>query len=380
MRGTRGGSGGVEVGPGRRVVATAALAGALGLGTVLLPVGARAQQDALPLEPNGLLRAGFRAEPDESSRRDGFDVFDVRLGLSGSVGIVFDYAVQGEFGPEDETFRLLDARLTVPIQPEIVIDVGQFKAPFGRETLTSLDDVTFLRRSAASRAISPGRNVGAQASGASLAQRLTYAAGVFNGNGRTLENDGDGLLYAARAQFNSIGPIEFYEDLVFQVGASVAFSEDSAAALGPGLDGRVDPTAAPEDPDFGSFGGERFLWGVDFHGSYRGFRLDAEYLRAELESEDTGAAPPTDEGVGFDAEGWYVEGAYAAWGALEGVARWDAFRPVLGPSRDFLLLGINLFPGYYAKLGLQLALGLDGSPPTDELADGQFALYGQLAY
>lgn len=380
-------------GNARRARRAALVMLALGLAwQVAVPGFAAAQQDAPPLQAAGLLRAGLRIQPEATGRSDGFELFDARAGLRGQVGIVFEYLVQGEFGvgddlrpalgtpEEDEVFRLLDARLTAAFLPEAVLSFGQFKAPFGREATLEKGGITFLERSLASRAIAPMRNVGVQLSGETLDQRLTYAGGIFNGNGRRLENDGDAFLWVGRAQYNSVGPIEFYDDLVVQVGASLAFSRDSAAPLGPDLDGSApgDPPV-PGLPDLRSFHGNRFLVGADLHGSYRGFSMAAEYLRADLEA----LVPPGQPGAperDLLAEGWYLQAGYTAWGAIESVVRWDAFQPVQGPDRDFLLFGFHLTPGFYSKLGLQYAVALDGSPATRSVAGSQFIVYTQLSF
>ena len=43
------------------------------------------------LEVTGLLRTGFRLESSATGGRDGFALYDARLGATGKVGIVFDY-------------------------------------------------------------------------------------------------------------------------------------------------------------------------------------------------------------------------------------------------------------------------------------------------
>lgn len=337
---------------------------------------AHAQTEGPPIEIGGLLQTGLRIEPAESGRADGFDLFEARVKLSGEVGIVFDYFAQAEYDPDAEVFRLLDARATLPILPEATLSLGLFRPPFGLEALTDKGALTFLDRAQASEAIAPGRQVGVALSGEALDQRLTYGAGLFNGNGRRLENDGGDFLFAGRAQFNSVGPIPFYEDLVVQVGASLAYSDDTSAELGRGLDEFTpgEPRRALET----DFAGERLLWGVDAHASYHGWSLTAEYLRGDFDLD-----PGADAGApAVELEGWggYVEAGYRAWGAIEGVVRYDGFQPVAGEGRDYLLLGLNVYPGYYAKFGVQYALGLDDAPPSPFLADGQFRFVAQIDF
>lgn len=368
---------------GRSFGSALAGAGMLAAGLAASPPLA-AQASGPPLTIGGLLRTGIRFEPEDAGRRDGFEVFDARVSLEGEIGIVFDYFLEGAFEerkdplPDEDAgleFELLDARLTLPIRSQVSLSVGQFKAPVGGETLLPKEDIRFLERAQASRAIAPGRQVGLELHGDVLEGRLTYRAGAFNGNGRSLENDDNSFLYAGRVQFNTVGPIEFYEDLVIQVGANLAFSTDSAVRLGPGLDGSLagDDGVPPPGVDLASWHGDRFLAGFDVHASYRGWRFDAEYLRAEL---DPAAAGVED----LDAWGGYVEGAYGFFNALEAAVRYDHLDPVGGPDRQFLILGLNVFPGFHAKFGLQYAFGIDGSPEGAALADDQLVLLTQVAF
>lgn len=337
---------------------------------------AAAQQD---VELDGLIRAGLRVEPDASERNSGFEAFDVRLGARGRAGVLFDYRVLGEWEGEDRRLGLLDAFVTIAAAPEARISVGQLKAPFGEEFLRPLADISFVERSQASDALVPDRQVGASVAGGFLEERLTYAAGIFNGNGRRLRNDDGRFLYAARAQYNSVGPVAFYRELVVQVGANLAFSRDSAVELGVGLGAPeppdIDPLPPPPTVDFTSFQGDRLLWGVDARVSWRALRFEGEYLRGELDPVELADGE-------LVAEGGYLQGSYGAMGGLlEGVLRWDAFRPAVGERRDYLLFGANLYPGFQAKLGLQYAASLRrDQAPGPRLAGGQLALLLQATF
>lgn len=366
-----------------RLVRRVAWAGVTWAGLAAAGAPLAAQMAGPPLTLGGLLRAGARVEPDAADRRDGFEVFDARLSLEGGVGIIFDYFLQGAFeGGEDPAgtgeagarVELLDARLTVPFRREVRVSIGRFKAPFGGERLRSKDEIRFLERAMASDAIAPGRQVGIELHGDALEGRLAYRGGAFNGNGRAVGNDNGAFLWAGRVQYNTVGPIEFYEDLVVQVGANLAYSSDSAVRLGPGLDGSVTgEEGLPAGVDLESWAGDRLLFGMDLHLSYRGWALDGEYLRADLDPDAADAGE-------LDAWGGYVEALRDFYGAIQTVARYEHLAPAVGPDRKFLILGINVFPDFHAKLGLQYALGIDGSPPGARIADGQFILLTQLSF
>ncbi len=335
-------------------------------------------QDDLPVEIGGLLRTGFRAEPSTSAEADGFDIFDARVSLGGEIGIVFDYFTQAEFDSGTETLRLLDATLTIPVIPEVEITFGLFRPRWGYEALLPKGEITFADRSQAATAIGPGRQVGVEVGGEALDARLTWGAGVFNGNGREFENDGDDFMYAARVEYNSIGTIAFYDDFVFQIGASIGYSEDTSVELGPGIV-TGDPSAAPGIAT--AFAGDRLFWSGDLQLSYRGWTITGEYMRADYDLDAPLA--PGGPGAGLvETEAWggYVEAGYRAFGALEGVVRYDGFRPALGDSRDFLQVGLNLYPGHYTKFGLQYAFDVDDAPGGATLRGDQFILLLQLDF
>jgi hypothetical protein len=348
-------------------LATPALAALLTLATagvgvdLLAQEAGEGQEDAgtreppkLRIEPIGLVRAGLRVEPEDSPRNTGFDLFDARLGVMGGFGSILEYIVHAGLEPRaiDKEIEFLDVALAVTFMPELHFDVGLYKAPFSLEELIWRPDIKFESRAQAVTAIAPGRQVGAGLSGTFLEERLEYGVGLFNGNGKSLENDNNSFLYSGRLQFNNVGPVEFRDEFVIQVGGNAAFSRDSAADLSR-LGGS--PAAAEE---LSEFRGDRFLWGLDLSSSYRGFFVDAEKLVAQ---------------------GGYVQGGYRFLsGFLEGLVRYDTFDPIEGEDRDYLLIGANLYYLYHFRFEMQYAIGLHDSPPTPEVSDGQFIFFVQL--
>ncbi len=340
------------------------------------------------VELGGLLVAGFRAEPAESTRNTGFDLFHARLAASGTAGLGVEYLVKTGVDPDDRDVSLLDARLTIPVRPELRISAGQFKAPFSREALTGPAELQFAERAQGPAALAPLRQVGAQLSGEVLDRRLRYRAGVFNGEGRTAENPDGLMLYAGRVEFSRLGgSVQFYDELNITVGASAAFADESGRDVSD-----AGPFRAPV-VDAESFRGERLLLGGDLEVDYRGLFLAGEYVRGEYDPDplidgSSGASTQT-------AAGLTVEGGYKLWGGLvDLIGRLDTFDPPASGRRDFLVLGANVYPGLDARLGLQYAARLDDAvpPPADgltspvpsplpgKLADGQFILRLQTGF
>jgi hypothetical protein len=346
------------------------------------PKSALAQ--APELDVRGLLRTGFRAERSSLGGTDGFALYDARLGVSGRVGIVFDYRVAVEVDTQDETLHLLDASLATPLKgDELGLQFGLFPSPFGREATTPKGDLGFVERSQSTLALAPGRQVGAALYGRSYEGRLRYGGGLFNGDGRRLRTADDGFLAVAQVAWNSIGDVEFFEDFVWEVGASAGIASDSAEVL-PAVPAEGTDIEAPA---FLLFDGNRTLLGVHGRVAYREWSLSAEYLRAVFD--------PRDRSGTSSAEGWHAQISYALWGGIELLARWDDFRPPRdtgSPERSrFLVFGINLLPGLNGRLGAQYAIGVNGTDRgvgaalddtnvSGALTDGQFLLSLQVNF
>jgi len=340
-----------------------------------MPAG-MAAQEASPIEVGGLLRAGARAHSDSTLGGQGFRLFESRLKVEGAVGLVFDYKFVVRYDAGRDAYRIHDAVVTMPVIPELELSIGMFKPYFGYEATVSRSDITFVERSQAATALRPDRQIGVQAGGQALDGRFTYGAGLYNGNGRSVTNDGDNYMFAGRVQYNSIGTVAFYEDLVVQAGASLGYSEDTSAPLGKGII-TGDRSAAPGITS--DFAGSRLYWGADLQISYGAGRwtLTGEYLRADFDLD----APLTGNGPAeTEAYGGYVQFGYRPWGLFEGVVRYDGFRPALGADRKFIVFGFNVYPDGYARFGVQYASALDDSPHAPTLSDGQFLFLAQVDF
>lgn len=349
-----------------------------------------AGQDEPDFTLDGLLRTGLRLESARYDGVKGFDIYDARLGLSGRVGIVFDYALRAEYHFADDAVRLIDARLSLPLRDEILrLDAGLVMAGFGREAMKPKDILSFVERSQGSLALAPGRQVGAALRGAAFEERLHYWGGLYNGEGATFGNEDRKFLYAMRAEYNSVGEIEFFEDFVFEVGANLAFASDSANPVLPVSVSAGDAESPGATvPAFVEYTGDRFAWSADAGIRYRNWSLATEYAKAEYD--------PTGDAEEVTSEAWFVQGGYTLWGAFDLLARFDSFLPAAGlgvePDRtEFLVFGFKLNPGFHATIGLQYALGIDdalvGVPRSIDrtntgpaLADKQFMLNLQLAF
>jgi phosphate-selective porin len=88
------------------------------------------------------------------------------------------------------------------------IRVGQWKIDLNRERVDSSGRQQFVERSIVNRVFTIDRQVGIQIRGRAFDETradLRYWAGVFNGEGRGVRNNGDGMMYMGRLQWNFLG-------------------------------------------------------------------------------------------------------------------------------------------------------------------------------
>lgn len=353
-------------------------------------IATAAAQDGPDLILDGLLRTGLRVESARYDGTTGFELFDAQLGVSGKVGIVFDYVLRAEYQFDMDEVRLLDAALSAPLAGDLLrLDAGLVRSGFGREAMTPKDEIPLVSRSQGSMAIAPGRQVGIGLRGEALEGRLHYRGGLYNGEGATFGNEDRRFLFAARAEYNSVGEVEFFEDFVYEIGADVAVASDSANAVLPvSVPAGFAEAPGATVPQYAEFTGNRFAWSVDAGLRYRAWSVAAEYARAEYD--------PTEAAETLSSDAWYVEGGYSLWGAFDLLTRYDSFTTAAGtgaePARtEFLVFGFGVNPGFNARIGLQYAIGLgdslvgvsgaiDRTNPGPGLADNQFLLNLQLSF
>ncbi|MDB6028266.1 MAG: oprP [Verrucomicrobiales bacterium] len=117
--------------------------------------------------------------------RDTFTIRRLRLGLEGTVYQNYDYKVLTDFGsgitstPANNAF-LQDAYVNIHYWPEFQVQLGKFKEPVSLEVLQSDANLLFVERGFPTQ-LAPNRDVGIQFQGDLFKNRLSYAAGVFNG-------------------------------------------------------------------------------------------------------------------------------------------------------------------------------------------------------
>jgi hypothetical protein len=106
--------------------------------------------------------------------------------------------------------------------------MGQFKAPFSLQQLTSSGRQQFVDRAITDSKFAPARDMGAMFSGTTSAGRVGYALGVFNGSGESVRQNNRSHLMVGRVFVEPLAPYTLAEGssdagdrLALHVGAAV---------------------------------------------------------------------------------------------------------------------------------------------------------------
>ena len=156
--------------------------------------------DKFKLKIGGRVFADFRAYNSGHPSNSEFYISRARIYLAGTLYKYFDFKVQADFGKGDS--KLKDGFININYFPYAQFQMGQFKAPFSLERMTSSKYITFIERALPVDNLTPDRDLGFMVHGAYKPFGLHYGIGIFNG---TRANEGD---------------IDNHKDLVARVGVS----------------------------------------------------------------------------------------------------------------------------------------------------------------
>ena len=280
--------------------------------------------------------------------KDRFRIRRARIIVSGDYTEHFDFKLEGEFAQTDTALTVRDAQGRTLASnstrtsfgaldifsnwhtfPELNIKVGQYKAPFGLEQLTSDAKLFTPERSLVTTALTPERQIGVQIWGKPLANLwpeqkdlITYYAGIFNGTGRNITvNDNNEFMYVGRMEVQALRSKILNEEVTVKLGAQGLSSRDETGTTISSLqsensDGSLSAFNLPSR-------GTREAYGFDFSLRAGPFDFVAEYLNEEVSPR--GPAPLFNR---FTADGYYLQGSYFLIPKkLQLVTKWESFDP-----------------------------------------------------
>jgi phosphate-selective porin len=285
--------------------------------------------------------SAFEGRFGMTALKDRFRLRRSRINLSGDYKEEFEFKIEGDLAQSDgaspstrTVFSGTDIFINWHRFAEANFKVGQWKAPFGLENLTPDTQILTIERSLPTGAIVPERQIGAMLWGKPLAnilpdQRdlLTYYAGMFNGNGRNVNNnDNNEFMYVGRLEVQAFKGKVMNQEASLKLAGDYFFSRDETGTnISPALnlmvnsDGSLTSFTLPS-PD------ERKAWSVDAWLKIGPFDLIGEYLGENVRGRTVnGAAPLFDN---FDPHGWYVLGSYFLIPKkLQAVAKYESLDP-----------------------------------------------------
>ncbi len=296
----------------------------------------------------GLLQVQFEDGDRGDSRfpatgEDRFYLRRARLNATGAFAEQFDFRLEFDLAGTLGSTNGLRAQMTdgyVNWNRYAFANVraGQFKTPFGFEQLYADPRLLTIERSLVNDRLTLSRQLGAQVGGELLDKRLSYAVGVFNGNGvNNSANDNSKFLWAGRL---AVTPWKGSGPAAWSVGGNVFQSEDTSLSL----------------PDLGFeaglFSGKRHGYGVDSQVEIGPVSFWAEYLRVRFEPTNRRPA------ASFDSDGWYAQaGVFLVPKKLQAVIKYETFDPSRSIASNEVSTGTAGL-NYYIK-GNNLKLQLD---------------------
>src|SRR5207248_507792 len=184
--------------------------------------------------------SAFEGRFGSTAIKDRFRLRRARINLTGDFAENFDFKIEGDFEQNDGTsgnrtdFSGTDIWLNWHQFPGAQIKAGQYKAPFGLEQLTPDTALFIIERSLPTGAITPERQIGVELWGKPFANvwpdqkdLLTYYAGIFNGNGRNINNnDNNNFMYVGRLELMPFKGKIFGQTSSLKLGGDVLNSRD----------------------------------------------------------------------------------------------------------------------------------------------------------
>jgi phosphate-selective porin OprO and OprP len=296
----------------------------------------------------------------------------------------------------DAKVRVLDWRITVQPIDEIGFRVGQWKINYNRERVDSSGRQTFVERSIVNRIFTIDRQVGAMLQGRLFKETLAdlrYYAGMFNGEGRGVNNPTNDLMYMGRLQWNFLGrdlkwrqsDVSYHEQAAGNLAFAFATNNGqctrwSSSGCG-GLSGLTSPILAT------SAQFKVNQWVQEFAFKYKGLAIQQEYHEKKVEDKSTGLT--------HNYEGMYAQIGYFFHGLiptvpekLELAFRYafvnvpDVVNIGTQDDREEFTVGLNyFFAGHNNKVTLDYSyLTLDDESAGLNLSDNRIRLQWDISF
>ena len=323
-------------------------------------------QNSLKIGGFAQIDAGFFND-DRRDNPDGTNVRRARLSVSGTMAKDFRYKLENDFA--NNVSALTDVYLEYTGFKNVVLTAGQFKEPFGLETLTSDLFTSFMER-AAPFAFAPDRNIGFMVSVNDKSQigAWTASLGGFGSGTGIASTDDESRDLTGRL---TLAPIaEKTEVLHFGVAGSRRVPDSATDTVR--IQSRPETRlASAQTVDTGNITGvdHSDLLGLEAAAVWGPASLQGEYMNASLDRQ-SGLRNPSFDGYYVEAS-WFLTGesrnyvaaqgkfdrvkpaspfslAEGTWGAWQLAARYSGLDlndgPVRGGEVKDVTLGVRWYP------------------------------------
>lgn len=184
--------------------------------------------------------------------------------------------------------RVIDYRIDLAKWDWGGIRIGQWKVDLNRERVDSSGRQQFVERSIANRVFTMDRQLGVQIRGQlfeGTPADMLYWAGVFNGEGRSVNNPDDDLMYMARLQWNFMGrdlawrqtDVEYTEKPTGSLAIAGFTNTGVCTRWSSSGCGNLDGFDSPASAMLGQFDIDQVV--EEFAFKYRGFSAQQEFHR-----------------------------------------------------------------------------------------------------
>src|SRR5216117_1797179 len=282
----------------------------------------------------------FNGNFGQTALKDRFRLRRARINLTGDFAENFDFKMEGDFASSEglssnrAAFEATDIWLNWHQFPAVQIKAGQYKAPFGLEQLTPDTALFIIERSLPTGAITPERQIGIELWGKPFTNvwpeqkdLLTYYGGIFNGNGRNINNnDNNNFMYVGRLELMPLKGKIFGQTSSLKLGGDVLNSRDDKGT-------NISPSGnllVNSDGSLSSFvlpgADERTAWSVDAWLNIGPFDLIGEYLEEYVDGRTVAGVPPGF--TNFTTSGFQITAAYFLIPKkLQLAVRWEDLNP-----------------------------------------------------
>ncbi len=271
---------------------------------------------------------------DRRDRPDGTNVRRARLNASGTIAKDWKYKLENDFAGNVST--LTDVYVEYAGFDPVSITVGQFKEPFGLETLTSDLFTSFMER-ASTFAFSPDRKIGVMVSAYGETQPIgawTVALGGFGaGTNTTASTDDEARDLTGRITLAPVAQKTQVLHLGIAGSHRIPDASTDVMAFSSRAENQFSSAAADLSVNTGNIANVEYvnLLGLEAAGVYGPFSLQGEYVLSDVKR--FGGLPDQQ----FD--GYYVEASYFLTGESRNyVAKQGKFDRVT-PKWPFALKG-----------------------------------------